>query len=275
MSHFKKENFQQVVIGFFVFIFFVLSVYFGKIYNPPRIVIDKQSESLNFHEHFLKFISMGNSRLISSYLWIQTLLEADLEHYSGQDLNNWMFTRFKTISNLEPKFREVYTFGGVYLSVIKDDSIGAKYIFDKGLSFYPDDFDLNYFGGLHYYYELNDSAGASALLSKVMYHPKAPKNLPSIVAKLNSNVGDLENAYNILKDAISRITETNSFFRSKFEESLKSLQIEIDLKCLNSGERNCSLNPPEGYKYLKNGQGQYMTNLPYKKFELYQNKNIK
>lgn len=268
MHGFKKEKLPQLIFGSCAIFFFAVSIQFSNLFVLPPINISKQDSNFILHDNFLKFFSMGNTKLISSYLWIQTLLESDLDHYKGKDLNNWMFMRFRTISNLDPQFLEAYRFGGIYLSVIKDDVFGAKYIFDKGLSIYPNDYELNYLGGFHYYYELDDYKTAQVLLEKIMYHPKSPRNMPSIVAKLKSGSGDTEAAYEILKIGLEK-NLLDHVFKRKFEIGLISLKIEIDLKCLNSGKKNCPLDPPEGYSYVRNKDGIYSTNKPFTKFELY------
>ena len=64
--------------------------------------------------------------MISSLLWTHTLLFSDYEHYKNDDLDSWMYLRFNTITDLDPRMYEAYNYGGQYLSIVKDDVFGAK-----------------------------------------------------------------------------------------------------------------------------------------------------
>ena len=87
--------------------------------------------------------SMGQKRVLADLIWIATLLESDVEHYKSDDLNSWMYLRFKTLFELDPSFLTGYRFAGKYLSIVKDDLEGAKEIFEQGLANYPQDYQLN------------------------------------------------------------------------------------------------------------------------------------
>lgn len=122
--------------------------------KKPNIVLSKQDTAININTKFLALLSAGHKRLITDTMWIQTLIESDTEHYKKKDLNSWLFIRFNTISVLDPKFYENYSYGGQFLSIVKDDLEGAIYLYEKGLAVYPDDYKLNYDTGFINYFEL-------------------------------------------------------------------------------------------------------------------------
>ena len=49
--------------------------------NMTKNVYNEENKysSINLNEHFIKLISVGNKRMVSDLIWIQTLLESDLE----------------------------------------------------------------------------------------------------------------------------------------------------------------------------------------------------
>ena len=132
---------------------FVGQAYLGSIIVKPPLKVSMQDAAINFEESFSKLATLGHGRLVGAITWVLTLLEGDIEHYKQKDGNSWMYYRFRSISIYDPLFYENYRFGGQYLSIIKDDIKGASLIYDKGLEFYPDDFELNYHAGFHYYFE--------------------------------------------------------------------------------------------------------------------------
>ncbi|MBT6326719.1 MAG: hypothetical protein HOJ35_12170 [Bdellovibrionales bacterium] len=129
----NTKIFFEISIIILCFIF----IYFTKQHlTYPKINISKQDSATNINQTFINLFNAGEKQLISSLLWVQTILDSDLEHYQKNDSNNWMFLRFNTIISLDPRFYEAYLYGGQYLSVIKDDDLGAKIIYEKGLSVY-------------------------------------------------------------------------------------------------------------------------------------------
>ncbi len=206
--------------------------------------------------------------MLSSWLWVKTLLESDIEPYRKRDLNSWMFLRFYSIITLDPKFYEAYLFGGKYLSIIKDDVTGAELIFKKGLEQYPDDFWLNINAAHNYFFEMGLPEMAYPLYKKVQFQPIAIKSfpiLPSLVAKLERIHGDPQVAFDLL--SIARENQNLEYFRKYYEKSLYSLKAEIDLNCLNLGKSNCDQNDYFGFPYIKNRGGSFQARISWKKFE--------
>ena len=137
-----SKHFKDTTLLLIVMLGLSLSYVISKKSSKPIYFINKQKSSLNIHQVFWEYFHLGNKRFLSSIYWIATILESDQEHYKQRDLNSWMFLRFKTISFLEPLFYLNYTFGGQYLSIIKDDLEGASQLYDLGLKYFPDDYTL-------------------------------------------------------------------------------------------------------------------------------------
>ena len=204
----------------------------------PEIRVSKEEESTNFHQTLLKVFSSGQKRLISNLLWIHTMLEGDTEKV--EDGNSWMYYRFKSIASLEPLFYENYIYGGVYLSIIKDDAHGAADIYNLGIQQYKNDFWLNYNGAFNDYFELQDKEAALKKYKVVLSSPEAKRHagyLPSLVSRIQAETGGLREAYIILLNHYNNTPKGPIKIRLK--ESLYSLKAEIDLNCLNSGKKNC------------------------------------
>lgn len=240
-------------------------------FPKPIITISKQESAINFNNSFLKIINIGNKRIMTAILWIKTIIESDIDHYKEDKLNNWMYLRFDSIINLDPKFLDAYQFGGVYLSIVKDDLIGASDIYERGLLMFPDDYQLNFNAGFHFFYEVGDEIKALPLFKKIMYNRKAPPFMPSIVSKIQADRGDIQSAYQMMIEAYNRSPE-KSFIRTKFHESLYAIRAEIDLKCLNEHHENCSLNDFDQNPYIKKDNGEFVAN---KKWELFRIRNRK
>lgn len=242
--------------------------------SKPALMVSKQDIAINFSPKMYQLLSMGNNRLLSSFLWVQTLLESDLEHYKKKDLNSWLYLRFDNIIKLEPKFLAAYLFGGQYLSIIKDDLQGAKDIYERGLKVYPDHYDLNFQAAFHYMFELGTPKKAIPLYEKIQLSPLAPPYLPSLITKIKLSEGtSLQEVYQLLLENYQRIKE-GSPSKKIIHTRLYSIKAELDLNCLNESKKNCSQRDFDGTPYIKE-KGKYQAVKSWAPYRPYNSKNFK
>lgn len=233
--------------------------------HKPKIEVSKQNSALNFNNDLMTIFSIGQKRLLTDILWITTLLESDLEHYKGKDLNSWMYLRFKSILSLDPKFLGAYRFGGKYLSIVKDDLLGASEIFEAGLKVYPNDYDLLYDAAFLYTFEIQDFKRGADLYKKVIKFKKAPEFVKSILSKINFEVHkDLKLTFKIVKKIYDDEPE-GSHLKNRLQSDLYSIRAEIDLDCLNSKKPDCSKIDFLGNPYIYSN-GKFQSQLPFKPY---------
>lgn len=249
LEHKKGNNFLILLSAIACF---GIATFFHQKSKKPPIVVDKQSSAVNVNWTFLKILSAGNKRLISDVLWIQTLLESDLEHYRKKDLNSWMYLRFRTIAELEPQFYENYLYGGMFLSIIKDDLEGAADIYERGIKMYPNDYRLHYNAGFNYYFEMGRFEEGLNLLEKIVDHPDASQGLPLIINKIRFETGA---GYEVALDFIKKQLELTKdpVLEKKLAGDYYALKAQRDLECLNEGRTNCDYLDAEGNSYRKIG----------------------
>jgi tetratricopeptide (TPR) repeat protein len=268
MKMFKKSNsYNPKSLSFLIGAGFFLAVS-SKLNNQtvkPAVFVSRQNSALTIEAPFLSALAFGNKRLFSDVLWIKTLLESDEEHYKGDKFNNWLFLRFKTIAELDPRFYENYIYGGQYLSIVKDDVEGAAYIYNKGLQYYPKDYSLNFHSGFNYYFELGEYEKGLERFLVIQDHPKSPHYLISIINKLKVELTmDLKSALAILQQNYEMAQDET--IKKKLESDIYAVKAEIDLDCLNHGNKNCSRIDAEGNSYLIDDTGKYIAP---KEFQLY------
>jgi len=226
-----------------------------------------QESAINFNEEFVKVMSLGQYRLISSTLWSETLLKAGVDHYKGKDLNNWMFRRINLITTLDPWFYQAYLYGGIYLSIIKDDDLGAEVIYDKGLKSYTNDLYLNLNASFHYYYELGKTQKSIEALERIITNPRIPAHIPSLLARLKAQNGSLKETKDFIEGIIVNYPP-DSILYQRLRENLNNITIELDLKCLNEGKSFCSTHDPFNKPYIQNKKGLWKTTSPWKKLRI-------
>lgn len=267
-------NKKQILLFFLVVIGFVYSNQVKK-YNPkPIIKVSEQDRQINFDHQFVDAISLGQRRLLSSLFWIQTLLDGDTENYKSRDLNSWMFLRFNTITELDPKFYEAYLWGGQYLSIVKDDIIGAERIYEKGLKNYPLDIDLNFNAGFNRYFELGQVDKAIQNFKTVIDLPGGIEKYPRLVSMVNKMSKNQGVPYEeIFANIYDKYTKTiDPKIKKYLTELLYSVRATQDLECLNAGEKNCRQLDLNGSEYIKKN-GKYFAARPFQPFKLYKKEN--
>lgn len=221
-------------------------------FPKPSIKLSKEQSSINFKPELVDLFSLGYKRFLTALIWVSTILESDHEHFKGKDTNSWMYYRFNLIKTLDPKFYENYAFGGTYLSIIKDDDLGAKDLYTQGLINFPNDYYLTSSTAFHYYFELKDIPNAIYLFNKLMFFPQTPKHLTSLYARILSGQGDLEISFNIIRELYEKNKDI-PLFEKRYRENLYAIRAEIDLNCLNSNGAKCSALDFYGEPYIFNG----------------------
>lgn len=228
---------------------FGLSVWAKNKIPTPPLNVSKQESAMTVNTDFLKLFSTGNRRMVADFVWIKTLLESDLEHYKKDNLNNWMYLRFNQISDLDPLFYENYLYGGLYLSVAKDDSKSGIKIFEKGLKYYPEDYKLRFNAGFTHYFDLGDFKRGLNHLKHIQNSPELSIPMKSVIAKLQLQTTlDYDLAFSMVNENYKNTADPG--LRQKLFMDLYAIKAEKDLKCLNMAGTECEHNDLEGKPYL-------------------------
>ena len=219
----------------------------------PLIKISKQESAINFSDELIQIFSTGQSRLISSLIWIETLMESDLDHYGADDLGSWMFLRFNTLNRIDPYFYEVYRYGGQYLSIVKNDRKGATQIYERGLKLFPEKFWLNYHAAFHYYFELNNYKRAIPLFEKIAFTKEGKRIAPflsSLISRLRLKHQYLSEESYLLAEHAYRQLPKDSNLGKRLYRRLYAIRCQLDLACLNGKGRDCRTRDLDGIRYI-------------------------
>lgn len=262
----KLSNNKLVFYYIFSFIALVVGGFVGQSVHHPHPDFDKQETSYTVNANLWRFIDLGLHAASADVLWIQTLLESDIEHYKKKDLNSWLHLRFLAISILDPLFYENYLVGGQYLMIVKDDLEGASNLLELGLERYPSDMSLNWHLGYLWIFERNDLKSGYPYFEKVSQSNNRPAMFDSMFTKLKAQTFGLKDAYSFALESWKKHPE-GSKIKQKLEETIYSLKAKIDLQCLNESQINCEKIDFEGKPYLYE-QGAWKSSKPLVKTNL-------
>lgn len=136
----------------------------------------------------------------------------------------WVFRMLDAITKLVPKYYIAYSVGASSLSVLVDDPLGAKVIFDRGIENFPKDWRILYRAAYHYLYELFDTDRASELLKRAGENG-APKWVFSLASRLRTEEGKLHLALIVLEDFKRNLKDKKQ--REKIQKKIDSFRSEM------------------------------------------------
>lgn len=267
----KQFSLKEIALSAFSLALFLFAGLLNTRIEKPNILISKQDSALNIQSGVLTSLHAGHKRFITSILWIQTLLEADEQHYEKKDLNSWMFLRFLNISLLDPNFYENYLYGGQLLGIIKDDLEGAEYLYTRGLKYFPDDYSLNFNSGFTLYFEMDKLLEGLSRFKKIEKNPKTPFLIQSLIKKIEfQSSRDYDSALEFLAYNLSITKE--DYIKEKLKRDFYSLKAERDLECLNKNLKTCDKHDANGDLYLFNGRS-WNSKLKLPPYKIFKKKN--
>lgn len=165
---------------------------------------------------------MGLTNFLADFIWVKTLLESDIEHYKKDDLNSWMYLRFKSIAHLDPWFYTNYIFGSIYLSVIKDDIKGASEFIQRGLEYFPEDKTLNQFCMFHFTTEDPAPAIADKCLKAILNNPDVTEIFKMLLVNFYKKNNQNDLAINLIDQMLQDVKDENT--RKRLLKKKEALQ---------------------------------------------------
>jgi hypothetical protein len=103
----------------------------------------------------------------------------------------------------------------------------------------------------------------------------SPSKTSATLARIESQEGRLEDAFNLLSEQYNKISNKESLLAKKLADHLYSIKAQIDLNCLNSirPDIKCSLKDFEGNSYIK-PSGKYIAIKSWSPFKIKLRKKI-
>lgn len=219
------------------FILFILIIPLGFAeYDLSRRIEDVREESMvsigSFDYlpsgRFLNLLSCGFENIISDYFWIKAIGLFG-ERYSGgvgdKGWYMWLYHLIDIATDLDPKFKEVYKYGGLMLrldNVMVDQS---NIIFEKGMENIPDYYFFPFAIGMNYFEYRKNYMLAAEYIKKAASIKGAPFYLHNLAATFMKKTGQLESALIFLKEEIELIQDP--LRRRAMEVKIRILEYEL------------------------------------------------
>jgi hypothetical protein len=212
-----KYSFLTFIVGVALLFFSLQHTYFPRPEKNELIVPPKNT----------KYFTFGYQEVVADSMWLRVIQDFDTcgkalatdvspvpsgpeavekarSQRVGRCENSWVYNMIDAITELAPRFQVPYSQGGVILSVAVDDVSGAGRIYEKGISQFPNEWQIAYKAAYHYLYEIGDRKKAADLLMTASKLPQAPYWLPILAARLYSKTGSAMLGKAVLEDFIEK-----------------------------------------------------------------------
>lgn len=181
----------------------------------------------------LKILSFGFHELTADMLFIWTI-----QFYSTYNLSNrfdYLENIFNAITDLEPRYKDVYIVGSWIMALEAKDVEMAIRFLEKGSRSMPDQWIFDYEASFYAYRNLKDYDRAVKYLQKAAQRPGAPSLIKRKEAHLIYMKDDLSQAYamwvEIYNNAPTRLDKDAAFkhlYQIKFEMDKKMLERTLE-----------------------------------------------
>lgn len=213
-----------MIKAFFIFLFFLGGIGFLN----PSSDLKKNVKVLPPPDHLEKF-HFGFKENMADLLWLDFIQRAyDCSKYEDPKGEHcplrWGYKVLNTASKLAPKFEVLYVHGAVQLTVLLDDHLGAKEVFERGLQHFKDNWLINYRAAYLYLEELHDNERAAELMDHAA-KVGAPFWTRSLASKLYDREGRWEMSYRILSELYEEAEEGP--WKEELAERLKKIVQKI------------------------------------------------
>ncbi len=206
-----------------------ISINYGnrKLY-PPEI-----EEELFFipEKTVVEFLSLDHRGLAADLMLIQVVLHSGSLGWKPNRFhfnNEWGYQMIDLLTEIDPQYYNAYLFSAMGLLHNHDDVYRSNKILKKGMTVFPESWELPFWIGFNAYLYLEDDAMASKYLWHAAHKPDAPVSFLSILLSAITKGGNLKQGIWVLESMIKH--EPNPNIKLVYQKRIVRLQNFIDLQ---------------------------------------------
>jgi tetratricopeptide (TPR) repeat protein len=141
---------------------------------------------------------LGYRNIIADFIWLKAV-----QNFAGRNQSRAgylaAYHAADVATDLNPDFVHAYQASGIILSVWAHMPNESVAILRKGVQYNPTVWELPFFLGYDYYYELHDPQSAAKYFQQAAALPKAPPWLGQLAARMTVEAGDPDSALEFLQ----------------------------------------------------------------------------
>lgn len=181
---------------------------------------------------YLKVAVLGYDQFVADLIWLKAVQHLGTTKQTKGGYF-WAYHVVDVVTDLDPKFVPAYLAAGAILGVWAGLQYESIAILEKGMRENPDVWQLPFYIGYDYFYELCDPAKAAPYFQRAAALPGAPPYLPSLAARMTVAGGDPAAALEFLRRLHEQVGDPR--LREALELKMKEVTIERDIRWLEEG----------------------------------------
>lgn len=220
-------EFWYAVIFLIIFCLFSLNYRLQLLIDEKRVFRGQEVVGYIFPLEYVKTLSLGYDLMFSDILWLKTIQY--VASFKGHE-SSWLAFALKMTASLDPKFRQVYTCGAVWLSIVADMGKESNELLAKGIAVYSEDWEMEFLTGFNDFYYFRDYRGAADHLFRASALPGHLPFLPQLASRMYAQAEEPQLAVEFLHQMYKKAPDDET--KKNIEERLKEAIVERDLQRL-------------------------------------------
>ncbi len=160
-------------------------------------------EELRFvpQKEAVEILSLDHKGLAADLLFIQTILHSGSLMWKPLKYDfdsEWSYGVMDVVTQVDPRYLTAYLFSGMGLVHGPGDVRFARPLLERGISFFPDNWELPFWIGYLYHIYLEDYDTAGEYFWRAAHCPNAPKTFLSLMSSSFHKSGNYERAILVL-----------------------------------------------------------------------------
>ncbi len=179
----------------------------------------------------VEFASMGFDAIVADYYWLQAVQVAGAKDIIDEDTAGHLGRLVDVVTTVNPHVDHPYRFAAVWMTHSEEQVRFANRLLERAVAHHPDQWRNYFYLGFNRFFYLGDFSGAAEALEVATTLPGAPHYLPRLVARLNSQQGDIDVAEVFLRQLLETTTDETELAR--IESALDEIEIEYKARHLD------------------------------------------
>jgi hypothetical protein len=178
---------------------------------------------------YLKLAVLGYRQLAADVIWLQVV-----QHFGKRNETTegylWAYHAVDVVTDLDPRFVHAYRAAGTILGVWAGRVHESIAILKKGMEHNPEAWELPFFIGYNYFYELCDYRSAATHFQIASLLSGAPTYLPQLAARMTVEAGDPDAALEFLLRLHQQVQDDR--LKAGLERRIRQVSAERDIRLL-------------------------------------------
>jgi hypothetical protein len=205
-------------------------------------MVDRQRPSLARAEElsylpkgeYLKLAVLGYQQMAADLIWLKAVQHLGEQHQTRAGYLS-AYHAVDVLTDVDPTFVFAYQAAGTVLGVWAGLPRESIALMTKGMRHHPEVWQLPFYVGYDYFYELHDPVMAARYFRIASVLPGAPDYLPRLAARMTVEVGDPQAALEFLQRLYQQTEDER--VRQGLARRMKEVIAERDIRFLEEGVR--------------------------------------